>query len=362
MHNLELNLSQKKRYEVKIGVQLFELNANDWKKWILSPKVAIVSNTTVAPLYGYQLANRLNNFGFEVSVFELQDGEQYKNLKELSIIFDHLLAGGFSRKSTVVALGGGVVGDMAGFAASSFMRGVRLVQIPTSLLSQVDSSVGGKTGVNHPLGKNMIGSFYQPDVVLIDPQVLSTLKNREFISGFAEIIKYGLIADAHFFNWLGENSQKLLKQDLQLLNEAIHHSCNCKAQIVVADEKEDSTRALLNLGHTFGHAIESSLGYGKLLHGEAVAIGMLWASELSCQLGHLSNSEVAKIKQTIVDFHLPTSLDESIDLAQFMKHFKLDKKFEAGSLRLILLKNIGEAYIDSSLTLDELSSFVAGKL
>lgn len=308
--------------------------------YIQGQQVMIVSNTTVAPLYlaGYQQA--LEDAGKLVKSCILPDGEQYKTLDTLNLVYDALLSARFNRDCTVLALGGGVIGDMAGFAAASFQRGVNFVQVPTTLLSQVDSSVGGKTGVNHPLGKNMIGAFKQPAVVLADMAQLETLPDRELSAGLAEIIKYALIRDLDFLQWLEVQMPKLVARDPVLLAEAVYRSCEHKARIVAADEHEHGERALLNLGHTFGHAIESHMGYGTWLHGEAVAVGMLMAADLSMRLGWLTAEDVARVKRVLLAAQLP--VDPPVMSEQdFLGLMMQDKKVLAGQLRLILLKALG---------------------
>lgn len=312
--------------------------------YIQGQQVMIVSNTTVAPLYlaGYQQA--LEGAGKRVSSCVLPDGEQYKTLDTLNLIFDGLLSARFNRDCTVLALGGGVIGDMAGFAAASFQRGVHFVQVPTTLLSQVDSSVGGKTGVNHPLGKNMIGAFKQPTVVLADMAQLETLPDRELSAGLAEIIKYALIRDLEFLQWLELHMPQLVARDPVLLAEAVYRSCEHKARIVAADEHEHGERALLNLGHTFGHAIESHMGYGTWLHGEAVAVGMLMAADLSMRLGWLTPDDVARVKRLVAAAGLPVD-PPAMSEQDFLGLMMQDKKVLAGQLRLILLKALGEGEI-----------------
>lgn len=312
--------------------------------YIHGQQVMIVSNTTVAPLYlaGYQQA--LEGAGKLVQSCILPDGEQYKTFDTLNLIYDALLSARFNRDCTVLALGGGVIGDMAGFAAASFQRGVNFIQVPTTLLSQVDSSVGGKTGVNHPLGKNMIGAFKQPTVVLADMAQLDTLPDRELSAGLAEVIKYALIRDLDFLQWLEVHMPKLVARDPVLLAEAVYRSCEHKARIVAADEHEHGERALLNLGHTFGHAIESHMGYGNWLHGEAVAVGMLMAADLSMRLGWLSADDVVRVKRVLEAAQLPVD-PPAMSEQDFLGLMMQDKKVLAGQLRLILLKQLGEGEI-----------------
>jgi 3-dehydroquinate synthase len=312
-------------------------------KRIRGKQVMVVSNETVAPLYLDNVKQMLN--GFDLASVILPDGEQYKNLETLDSVFTSLLEHRFNRSCTLIALGGGVVGDITGFAAASYQRGIAFVQIPTTLLAQVDSSVGGKTGVNHPLGKNMIGAFHQPGCVLIDTDTLDTLDQRQFAAGLAEVIKYGLIRDAGFFTWLEQNIERLAARDKEALAFAIERSCTIKASIVAADERESGQRALLNLGHTFGHAIETGTGYGNWLHGEAVAVGIRMAADLSARHQWLTNSDALRIEKLLQSAGLPTSPPDGMDEEQFMKHMAVDKKVLDDGLRLVLLKAIGKAVI-----------------
>ena len=312
-------------------------------KRIRGKQVMVVSNETVAPLYLDNVKQMLN--GFDLASVILPDGEQYKNLETLDSVFTSLLEHRFNRSCTLIALGGGVVGDITGFAAASYQRGIAFVQIPTTLLAQVDSSVGGKTGVNHPLGKNMIGAFHQPGCVLIDTDTLDTLDQRQFAAGLAEVIKYGLIRDAGFFTWLEQNIERLAARDKEALAFAIERSCTIKASIVAADERESGQRALLNLGHTFGHAIETGTGYGNWLHGEAVAVGIRMAADLSARHQWLTNSDALRIEKLLQSAGLPTSPPDGMNEEQFMKHMAIDKKVLDDGLRLVLLKAIGKAVI-----------------
>jgi 3-dehydroquinate synthase len=312
-------------------------------KRIRGKQVMVVSNETVAPLYLDSVKQMLN--GFDLASVILPDGEQYKNLETLDSVFTSLLEHRFNRSCTLIALGGGVVGDITGFAAASYQRGIAFVQIPTTLLAQVDSSVGGKTGVNHPLGKNMIGAFHQPGCVLIDTDTLDTLDQRQFAAGLAEVIKYGLIRDAGFFTWLEQNIERLAARDKEALAFAIERSCTIKASIVAADERESGQRALLNLGHTFGHAIETGTGYGNWLHGEAVAVGIRMAADLSARHQWLTNSDALRIEKLLQSAGLPTSPPDGMNEEQFMKHMAVDKKVLDDGLRLVLLKAIGKAVI-----------------
>jgi 3-dehydroquinate synthase len=294
MQTLHVELGER-RYPIFIGSQLDPKQLLE--PYIHGQQVMIVSNVTVAPLYLSHYQEALKSLGKTVATCILPDGEKYKDIQHLNLIFDALLEAGFNRDCTVLALGGGVIGDMAGFASACFQRGVYFVQVPTTLLSQVDSSVGGKTGINHPLGKNMLGAFQQPQVVLADMAQLNTLPERELSAGLAEVIKYALLGDVDFLVWLEENMDGLVARDANLLAEAVYRSCAHKARIVANDEKEQGERALLNLGHTFGHAIESYLGYGTWLHGEAVATGMVMAADLSQRLGWISTEDVDTYKK-----------------------------------------------------------------
>ena len=311
--------------------------------YVVGKQVMIVTNETVAPLYLEQVKSSFS--GFDVSEVILPDGEEYKTLPIINRIFDALLENRFERKCTLVALGGGVIGDMTGFAAACYQRGVPFIQIPTTLLAQVDSSVGGKTGVNHELGKNMIGAFHQPRCVIADTRTLDSLEDRQLSAGIAEVIKYGLIRDLGFFEWLEQNMQLLLGRDASALAYAIECSCQNKAEVVAADERESGIRAILNLGHTFGHAIEAGTGYGKWLHGEAIATGMLMAADLSQRMGMLTTEDVQRIDNIIDHAQLPTRAPASMDYDTFIKYMSVDKKVEAGAIRFVLLKKIGESLI-----------------
>ncbi len=307
-------------------------------------KVVVVTNVTVAPLYLESLRSTLEKAEISMIPVVLPDGEQYKTWETLNLIFDGLLGARCERGTTLVALGGGVIGDMGGFAAACYQRGMPFIQVPTTLLSQVDSSVGGKTAINHPLGKNMIGAFYQPQLVLADIATLDTLPDRELKAGLAEVIKYGLIRDPEFFAWLEGNLEKLLVRNKEVLAYAVHRSCANKAEVVAADEHERGERALLNLGHTFGHAIEAGLGYGEWLHGEAVAAGTLIAAQLSQDLGWIDEASVRRIEELFHRAGLPVTgpvlgVDRYLDL---MSH---DKKVQDGKLRLVLLRGIGQAVV-----------------
>ncbi len=341
MKTLHLDLGERS-YPIHIGRDL--LGRND----LIAPAVSgtqvmIVSNETVAPLYLAKTQAAFSDYQCESVI--LPDGEQYKNLPTLDSIFETLLSHHFDRHCTLVALGGGVVGDMTGFAAACYQRGVPFIQIPTTLLAQVDSSVGGKTGVNHPLGKNMIGAFHQPRAVIIDTDTLNTLDDRQLSAGLAEVIKYGLIQKDDFSCWLEQNMDKLLARDPDYIAEAIETSCQCKADVVAADEKEAGVRALLNLGHTFGHAIETGTGYGNWLHGEAVAVGMLMAADLSMREGWLTPNDVKRVEDLIDRANLPTRAPASMHYKRFMELMAVDKKVRAGKINLVLYRALGDAFV-----------------
>ena len=335
-------------YPIHIGAGLRQ-RAELVRPHVAGSRVAIITNTTVAPLY---LAATRELFApFRPLEVILPDGEQYKTFEHIDTILTALLTHRCDRKTTLVALGGGVVGDMAGFAAAIYQRGVPFIQIPTTLLAQVDSSVGGKTGVNHPLGKNMIGSFHQPNCVLIDTDTLATLPDRQLSAGIAEIIKYGLIGDPDFFEWLDQNMAALLAREPQALAYAIERSCADKAAVVAADERESGARALLNLGHTFGHAIETGTGYGNWLHGEAVAAGMCLAADLAHRLNWLGAAELARITGLVRRARLPVQAPRALDPARMLELMSVDKKVEAGKLRLVLPKGLGQSVITADFPL-----------
>jgi len=359
MRTLSVALAERS-YPIHIGQGL--LDCGDLIAPALRQKKAlVVTNTTVAPLYLSRLKAALQ--AAEITTMEviLPDGEQYKDWQTLNLIFDALLGAHCERGTTLIALGGGVVGDMGGFAAACYQRGMPFIQIPTTLLSQVDSSVGGKTAINHPLGKNMIGAFYQPKLVIADIDTLNTLPLEELRAGIAEVIKYGLIRDPAFVDWLEENMSRLLARDPEALIEAVHRSCAHKAAIVAADEREAGERALLNLGHTFGHAIETAMGYGAWLHGEAVAAGTMMAAELSRALGWLSIRELARIEVLLASAGLPVRgpafpVERYIDL---MRH---DKKVEDGKLRLVLLETIGRAVVSDQASEAQIGAAIRARI
>ncbi|WP_422662218.1 3-dehydroquinate synthase [Paraburkholderia sp.] len=338
--NVELG---ERAYPIHIGADLIGQTAL-FAPHIAGNSVTIVTNTTVDPLYGGTLRAALAPLDKQVSTVVLPDGEAYKNLDTLNRIFDALLGSRADRKTTLIALGGGVIGDMTGFAAACYMRGVPFIQVPTTLLSQVDSSVGGKTGINHPLGKNMIGAFYQPQAVIADIGALRTLPERELAAGIAEVIKTGAIADADFFSWIEANIEALNRCDPAALAESVKRSCEIKASVVAQDEREGGLRAILNFGHTFGHAIEAGLGYGEWLHGEAVGCGMVMAADLSVRLGHLDDASRKRLVDVIVAAHLPTRAPD-LGADRYVELMQVDKKAEAGAIKFILLKRFGETLI-----------------
>jgi 3-dehydroquinate synthase len=355
MKTLNVSLAERS-YPIYIGEDLLS-QAELLRNHIKRKEVLIVTNETIAPLYLQQVESLLEGFHCEAVI--LPDGEEYKTLEVMNQVFDKLLSARFSRQVTLIALGGGVIGDMTGFAASCYQRGVPFIQIPTTLLSQVDSSVGGKTAVNHALGKNMIGAFYQPQCVIADTRTLNTLEDRQLASGIAEVIKYGLINDYAFFEWLEKNIDALKQRDPAALAYAIERSCQDKADIVAKDETEQGVRALLNLGHTFGHAIETGMGYGNWLHGEAIATGMLMAADLSARMGWISSDDVERVRALLSRAGLPVSGPEGMTPEQFMDLMAVDKKVQDGVIRLILLKGIGQAVISDDYDPDKLQQTLA---
>ncbi len=332
-------------YPIRIGADLIG-RTELFAPHIAGASVTIVTNETVEPLYGEALRAALAPLGKQVSTVVLPDGEAFKNWETLNRIFDALLSGQADRKTTLIALGGGVIGDMTGFAAACYMRGVPFIQVPTTLLSQVDSSVGGKTGINHPLGKNMIGAFYQPQAVIADIGALGSLPERELAAGIAEIIKTAAIADAQFFEWLEANIEALNRREPSALAHAVKRSCELKASVVVADEREGGLRAILNFGHTFGHAIEAGLGYGQWLHGEAVGCGMVMAADLSVRTGYLDEAVRQRLVELITAARLPVHAPALGD-TRYIELMKVDKKAEAGAVKFVLLKQLGETVVTS---------------
>ena len=347
MQTLKVELGNR-TYPIHIGAGLLaraELIAGSLRH----KRAAIITNVTVAPLHLAPLRRALESAGIEVVVITLPDGEAHKNWETLNRIFDALIEHRCERGAALIALGGGVIGDLAGFAAATYRRGVPYIQVPTTLLAQVDSAVGGKTAINHPAAKNMIGAFYQPLLVISDTDTLATLPAREYAAGLAEVIKYGLIRDAKFFGWLEANITRLARREPEALAYAIERSCANKAEVVAIDEREDGPRALLNFGHTFGHAIEAGTGYGTWLHGEAVAAGMVLALRLSRRLGLVPEDEVRRATQLLKAAGLPVQAPD-LGLERYLELMGHDKKVEGGRLRFVLLRRIGEAFVSDSVS------------
>ncbi len=345
-------------YPIHIGEGLIE-QTDLIKPHIKGKTTATVSNVTIAPLYLEKIHSLIQDKS-NIDII-LPDGEEYKNAETLGQIYTEMLEARCDRKTTLLALGGGVVGDVSGYSAASYQRGINFIQIPTTLLAMVDSSVGGKTGINHPLGKNMIGAFHQPECVIIDTNFLKTLDDRQISAGIAEIIKYGYINDIEFIHWLDENMDKLLALDPEALAYAIYRSCEHKAKIVAADEKEKGQRALLNLGHTFGHAIETGMGYGKWLHGEAISAGMVMAAKLSQKHGWITEDDVQSIRSLLRKANLPVDPPGEINAEQFSHLMSIDKKVQDGVLHLVLMKSLGESFISSDFDKKALQSVLNGK-
>ena len=344
-------------YPIHIGAGLLD-RADLITPHLPQKRVAIVTNSTVGPLYSARLRAALGASGVESFEIILPDGEIHKNWQTLNQIFDQLIEKRCERKTTLIALGGGVVGDMTGFAAATYQRGVPYIQIPTTLLAQVDSAVGGKTAINHPQGKNMIGAFYQPKLVLADTQTLDTLPQREFSAGMAEVIKYGLIRDLPFFEWLEANMQKVMAREPKALIHAIFESCRNKAEVVAQDEKETGLRAILNLGHTFGHAIETATNYSSWLHGEAVAMGTMLAAKVSQRLGNINQVDFDRVESLIAEGNLPTTAPK-LGVDNYLKLMSSDKKVENERIHLVLLKSLGAAYLKADTTCELLTSVLA---
>lgn len=354
MKTIEVQLGERS-YPIYIGNDLLK-DASLINNHLNTSQVMVVTNEVIAPLYLESLTAGLNTRDIETLI--LPDGEQTKSLQYLDTIITRLMEKKFSRTCVLIALGGGVVGDLTGFAAACYQRGVRFIQIPTTLLAQVDSSVGGKTAVNHPLGKNMIGAFYQPTAVIADTGMLASLPERELSAGLAEVIKYGLIRDLAFYQWLQKNMDKLMDRDEQAMAYAIEQSCLNKAEVVSADERESGIRAILNLGHTFGHAIETTLSYSEWLHGEAVGCGMLMAADLSCRQGYLEEQQVQEIRELLLAAKLPVRIHSKVTLEQMLTNMKVDKKARDGVLYLVLLEAIGKAVVTADYDTDVLSETI----
>ncbi len=342
MKTLHLDLGERS-YPIHIGSQLLT-RAELYQPHLKGRMSAIVTNETVAPLYAKQVKETLESLGQKVHVIVLPDGEVYKTWETLQKIFDGLLEQTADRKTTLIALGGGVIGDMTGFAAASYMRGIPFIQVPTTLLSQVDSSVGGKTGINHPLGKNMIGAFYQPAAVLADLDTLKTLPPKELAAGLAEVVKHGAIADTQFLDWIEAHTAELNRCDAAAMEFAVLRSCEIKSDVVAKDEREGGLRAILNFGHTFGHAIEAGMGYGEWLHGEAVGCGMVMAADLSTRLGGITVADAQRLKNIIAALHLPT-VPPNFGVERYLELMSVDKKAEGGEVKYIVLHPVGQAKI-----------------
>ncbi len=357
MQTLTVGLKERS-YPIHIGSGLLS-DSSLLSGHLPGKRAAIVTNTTVAPLYLESLQRTLQEIGVDSVPIILPDGEEYKSSQTLNLIYDALLTHRCERKTPLIALGGGVIGDMTGFAAATYLRGVPFIQIPTTLLSQVDSSVGGKTGINHPLGKNMIGAFYQPKLVLADIRTLNTLPDKELSAGLAEVIKYGLIRDLPFLSWLEENMDSLLARDEEALQYAVLKSCENKAEVVAADERESGERALLNLGHTFGHAIETGMGYGVWLHGEAVAAGTVMAADLSRRLGWLNESDVLRVRVLLQRARLPV-VSPDLGTEKYLEYMGHDKKVEDGKMRFVLLKQLGRAELIGDVPKSLIEQTIAG--
>lgn len=354
MQTVSIDLGQRS-YPIHIGSGL--LNQQGLLSGLVRDRAMVVTNSTIAPLYLDQTLAALGNTPSSSVI--LPDGESFKNLDELNRIFSALLSENFDRNCTLIALGGGVVGDMTGYAAASYQRGVDFIQVPTTLLAQVDSSVGGKTGVNHALGKNMIGAFHQPIAVIADMDTLATLDERELRAGLAEVIKYGFIIDADFFAWLETNIDALLARDVAATATAVRRSCEIKARVVEADEREHGMRALLNLGHTFGHAIEAAMGYGNWLHGEAVGAGIAMAMDTSKRLGLIDEQVQMRGLALLERIGLPTAPPSSMTADTFLQYMARDKKVTAGNIRLILLNGIGQSHVSADFDHDALHATLA---
>lgn len=353
MEKVRVELGERS-YEIIIGRGNLHLIGERLLRFSLGQKIGIVTNPVVLELYGEKVSNSLKKEGFDPYLIVIPDGEIYKDYFWAYNILTKMLEFGFDRYSSLIALGGGVIGDITGFVASVYMRGIAYIQVPTTLLSQVDSSVGGKTAVNHPLGKNMIGTFWQPNLVWIDVETLDSLPEREFISGLSEIIKYGIIWDKEFFDFLVENREKILKKDKEILISIIKKSCEIKAEIVSRDERESFLRSILNYGHTIGHTIETLTGYSTYLHGEAVAIGMVTEAKISNILGFLNKESFLKIKETIKNFGLPVQMPSIFDSSMVIKTILLDKKNIEGKIRIVIPEEIGKMKINFEIKEEDL--------
>lgn len=359
MQKIRVDLGERS-YNITIDAAILRAVGQHLKRFEFSNKIAMVSNPTVYSLYGEPVASSIRNAGFELIEVSIPDGEEYKNLESVSKIYEQLLTTRLDRKSALIALGGGVIGDMTGFAAATYMRGIDFIQIPTTLLAQVDSSVGGKTGVNHKLGKNMIGSFWQPRAVFIDLDTLATLPKKELLAGLAEVIKYGVIWDSDLFAFLESSRDEILSLDRRSLEYIIKKSCEIKAEVVSKDERESGLRAILNYGHTIGHAVETVTGYTKFLHGEAVAIGMHHEAVLAEMCGLISGEEVERIRALIDSYGLPFEMPDECGTDKMMSTMKLDKKAVAGDMKFILPERIGKVRIESGISTEVVKKALAG--
>jgi 3-dehydroquinate synthase len=341
-------------YDIIIGRGLLKDVGKILRTFDFSSKMALISNPTVYGFYGKEVSAAIRASGNDLTEVLIPDGEEYKSLADTEKIYEAMLKAKLDRKSALIALGGGVIGDITGFAASTYMRGIDFIQVPTTLLAQVDSSVGGKTGVNHPLGKNMIGAFWQPRLVWIDTATLDTLPRREFLSGLGEVIKYGVIWDEEFFTYLETTRDKIIKLDSTALTYIIRRSCEIKGEVVSKDERESGLRAVLNYGHTIGHAIETITSYKKYLHGEAVAIGMYMEAKLSHQLGIIDSKAVARIKALIDSFELPSEMPDEIEMDDLVNKMQIDKKTISGKMHFVLPETVGSVKIHSEITADDI--------
>jgi 3-dehydroquinate synthase len=349
MEKIRVELGERS-YDICIGSDILDDIGDTLKSFGLSPKICLVSNPTVFPLYGERVSDSVKKAGFDLLTVIIPDGEGYKNLLWVQHIYNELLKYKLDRSSALIALGGGVIGDITGFAASTYMRGISYIQVPTTMLAQVDSSVGGKTGVNHKLGKNMIGTFWQPRFVWIDVETLGTLPERELIAGLAEVIKYGVIWDKELFDFLKANKDKILNLDRNAVMHIIKRSCEIKAEVVSKDEREAGLRSILNYGHTIGHAIETVTGYKRFLHGEAVATGMCIEARLSQNIGLTDNNQVLRIKSVVDSYGLPSAMPADIDINSILSSMQVDKKTVAGELKFILPERIGSVRIHKGVT------------
>ena len=358
MRKIRVELGERS-YSIVIGSRVLKDLSKAIARFAFGSKIALISNPVVYKLYGRTVSGALKNSGYDLIEVLIPDGERYKNLKSAEKIYESLLRAKLDRQSAVVALGGGVIGDIAGYAASTYMRGIDFIQVPTTLLAQVDSSVGGKTGVNHPRGKNMIGTFWQPRLVWIDTATLGTLPHREFLSGLGEVIKYGIIWDRDLFTYLEKNRERIVRHDAAVLKHIIKRSCEIKAEVVSKDEREAGLRAILNYGHTIGHAIETITGYKRYLHGEAVAIGMYFEAKLSEQLGLISRKAVLRIKALIDSYGLPSQMPHEFTHLDLFKTMQIDKKTVAGKLHFILPENVGTVRIFDSVTAKDIQELAS---